>query len=278
LIHPECFWGLRRFKLLFFPDWGGEMVMFRTFVSLLVALTVVVVVAQAKADFIGTTDGNTVTVTAGSQWDSGSPPANLENTNGMSTTGGYVTMSSTVTGWNSGNIFHLWLSDSSAGGGSHINGGPGSGNNWILFTFTNTTDLSEAVIWNGDASPVGRDIKGAVITYSTGANATGVGNSFFSGNLNEVANDGNGNPTGASGYTNDLFNPGGYRATNVKAVMIVFSSNWEGDTSATAWYWLDKVFFNADTLPAASIPEPGTLALLAAGLAGLLCYAWRKRR
>jgi hypothetical protein len=25
-------------------------------------------------------------------------------------------------------------------------------------------------------------------------------------------------------------------------------------------------------------PEPGTLTLLAAGLAGLLCYAWRKRR
>ncbi len=27
-----------------------------------------------------------------------------------------------------------------------------------------------------------------------------------------------------------------------------------------------------------SVPEPGTLALLACGLAGLLCYAWRKRR
>ncbi len=27
-----------------------------------------------------------------------------------------------------------------------------------------------------------------------------------------------------------------------------------------------------------TVPEPGTLALLAAGLAGLLCYAWRKRR
>ncbi|MCG2685700.1 MAG: PEP-CTERM sorting domain-containing protein [Planctomycetales bacterium] len=26
------------------------------------------------------------------------------------------------------------------------------------------------------------------------------------------------------------------------------------------------------------IPEPSTLALLAAGLLGLLCYAWRKRR
>ena len=27
-----------------------------------------------------------------------------------------------------------------------------------------------------------------------------------------------------------------------------------------------------------TIPEPSTLALLAAGLAGLLCYAWRKRK
>jgi hypothetical protein len=27
-----------------------------------------------------------------------------------------------------------------------------------------------------------------------------------------------------------------------------------------------------------STPEPGTLALLAAGLAGLLCYAWRRQR
>ena len=29
---------------------------------------------------------------------------------------------------------------------------------------------------------------------------------------------------------------------------------------------------------AAGVPEPSTLVLLAAGLAGLLCYAWRKRR
>ena len=27
-----------------------------------------------------------------------------------------------------------------------------------------------------------------------------------------------------------------------------------------------------------TVPEPGTLVLLGCGLAGLLCYAWRKRR
>jgi hypothetical protein len=39
--------------------------------------------------------------------------------------------------------------------------------------------------------------------------------------------------------------------------------------------WVDNVALNVTTQ---SIPEPSTLALLAAGLAGLLAYAWRKRR
>jgi hypothetical protein len=39
----------------------------------------------------------------------------------------------------------------------------------------------------------------------------------------------------------------------------------------------DQVF-GIDSVSLASVPEPSTLALLGAGLTGLLAYAWRKRR
>ena len=44
-------------------------------------------------------------------------------------------------------------------------------------------------------------------------------------------------------------------------------------TSNSEWVSLIEVSFDGT-----AVPEPSTLALLSAGLIGLLCYAWRKRR
>ncbi len=55
------------------------------------------------------------------------------------------------------------------------------------------------------------------------------------------------------------------------------------DTNATATLTFTAAVSAAndsflDSVSVTAIPEPGTLALLATGLLGLLCYAWRKRR
>jgi hypothetical protein len=57
----------------------------------------------------------------------------------------------------------------------------------------------------------------------------------------------------------------GVIATGVWAVQIVTYSNY-------------TIVNEIDVAGSATVPEPGTLALLATGLIGLLAYAWRKRR
>jgi hypothetical protein len=46
--------------------------------------------------------------------------------------------------------------------------------------------------------------------------------------------------------------------------------------SGAAEVCFDNVRLDGAALGA--VPEPGTLAILASGLLGLLCYAWRKRK
>ena len=109
--------------------------------SLVVALALGGWVALAQvslADFIGDTDGNTVTAAAGAQ-DSGPAAGMLVNGSGMLSSSP-VTKTSTIT--NNSNGLGQWAA------GDDISPVMGS-TNWLLFTFTNPTALSEMVIWNG---------------------------------------------------------------------------------------------------------------------------------
>ena len=62
------------------------------------------------------------------------------------------------------------------------------------------------------------------------------------------------------------------KATSSSTLLTIEDMTAQG-TGAYSRILLDNV-----SVTIASVPEPGTLALLDAGLFGLLCYAWRKRK
>lgn len=206
-----------------------------------------------SADFIGDTDGITVTATAGHYIDGTVPPENLVNGSGM-TPNNPVTLSSTME--NAAGAQGMWTSTAS----------PASGNNWVLFTFSNTVSITNMVVWNynqnADMYNVfnlwHRGLKDVVITYSTGADATGLGNAFYTGQLQCATG------AAAEAYTDLLAAPGDV-IDNVKAVMIAYTSNWGtvGEPNIDGFYGLSEVRF--------AVPEPATMVLLAlGGITGLL--------
>jgi hypothetical protein len=150
---------------------------------------------------------------------------------------------------------------------------PAADAKWITFTFDNPTAINEMLIWNFNQGYTGcwqRGLKDVTITYSTGTDASGVGNNLF-GSSPIVLNHANG--TDAEHFTDDLFVPGGPVA-NVKAVKIAYTTNWDNGTYSynAGSYGLSEVRFDNGV----SAPEPGTIVLLSTGLLGLLAYAWRK--
>jgi hypothetical protein len=151
----------------------------------------------------------------------------------------------------------MWMSD----------GAPAPENKWVKFDFAAPAALSEMVIWNyNQNNPAGtnlweRGLKNVLITYSTGADTSGVGHTLFNDALNCASG------AAGIGYTNAIPMPGGSVA-DVAAVKIAYTTNWNGGD----YYGLGEVGFTAAT------PEPGTIVLLTTGLFGLLAYAWRKRK
>lgn len=59
-----------------------------------------------------------------------------------------------------------------------------------------------------------------------------------------------------------------------KTLMITLGGGWPTNTGTG----LETVHFDNVRLDYAAVPEPGSMAILASGLLGLLCYAWCKRK
>jgi hypothetical protein len=88
-----------------------------------------------------------------------------------------------------------------------------------------------------------------------------------------VSGQGTGDLTTSNAGTSGWTNYGYTFIPSANATATLTFSNPSTTPSPNGEQFLDHV-----SVLETAVPEPGTLALLAAGLAGLLCYAWRKQR
>lgn len=143
---------------------------------------------------------------------------------------------------------------------------------YIVFDLGGNYDLTGTHVWNYNES-AGNDYQLLGAKDVTISVATSVGGAFT-----PVAFTYLGNPatqfqmaTGAATYAGETY---GLTANNVAAVRFDIASDWGN------WYYqeagLSEVKFIGSVHTVT--PEPSTLVLVATGIIGLLCYAWRKRK
>ena len=211
--------------------------------------------AQAGLVFIGDLGENTITAVATNALSYAPASAMLDGSGMIDLTAGRVTMNSKAyqTSWSTG-----WLSNY---GGVYGNNGS------VLFTFAKNTSLEAMVIWNLSSSEsrtaYGRGARSVTISYSTGADTSGVGSNIFSGSLTQATW-----PSGAyagTGYQNNI---NGLTAQNVKAVKIAYT----GTFGSPDYIGLSEVRF-VGTVKAVPEIDPaglGSVLALVTGAMGLL--------
>jgi len=162
---------------------------------------------SAQPDFIGDSDGNSVTATADRELNY-APPANLVNGSGMTDNPVLKTSENNSAWWNTQYLVE-W------GGGYPTTG-------WVKFTFTKNSSLKEMVIWNAADSEgswsMGHGMRAVTITCSTGADTSGTGTSLYTGDLNPCVWG-----TWPYPYQNNIAFA---EVDNAKSVRIIYTSNW----------------------------------------------------
>jgi hypothetical protein len=132
----------------------------------------------------------------------------------------------------------------------------GVGNQWVRFDLGSAQNLGKIHLWNLNVD--GQTALGVRNMEVWKTDSAG-NNIALLATITDLPQ-----ATGTSAYADQAFSLSG--ATDVQYVKLCNFTNWGGSSVG-----LSEVRFE-------KIPEPGTLALLAAGLVGLLAYAWRKRK